>query len=164
MTQAKRVRKAKVVQAPVEQITEEQANAILDAAGTDVPLADVVKDVKRRKPSTKDRDEHGKVVRQGKNLSGNMPFRRKLYFFDLEQKAKPDYEKAFNAAPMQVRLIMKYMEEEGISTVDDAQIGAEIAGGAINSGKLNSKIDPAALFAYYRRVMETLGLRLATTK
>lgn len=145
---------------PVEQITPEQAEAMLDAQST-AALVDVVKDTKRRKPSAAERDEAGKVKRAGKNLSGNQPFRAKHYYYDLDFKSTPDYDKAFNAAPMQVRLIMRYMEENGITTSEDAERGSEIAGGAINSGLLKSKIDPAALFAYYRRVMERLGLTLA---
>jgi hypothetical protein len=142
-------------------LSEDEATALLDRAGENVALADLVKEVKKRKPSTAERGEDNKVVRTGRNLSGNQPFKAKLYYYDLEVKSTSDYVKAFNAAPNQVRLMMAYMEEEGITTPDDAMRGGEIAGGAINSGKLASKIDPAALFAYYRRVMETLGLRLA---
>lgn len=142
-------------------LTEDEANALLDRAGEDVDLATVVKETKKRKASSAERGEDNKVIRTGKNLSGNQPFKAKLYYFDLDVKSTADYVKAFNAAPNQVRLMMSYMEEEGITTSDDAMRGGEIAGGAINSGKLASKIDPAALFAYYRRVMETLGLRLA---
>lgn len=161
-TKPARKPRAKKVEAPVEVLTEEEGQALLDRAGEEVDLATMVKEVKKRKPSAAERNEEGKVVRTGKNLSGNQPFRGKNYYYDLDVKATVDYDKAFNAAPMQVRLIMKYMEEEGITTPDDAIRGGEIAGGAINSGKLQSKIDPAALFAYYRRVMETLGLRLAS--
>ena len=156
---AKKTRAKKPVEPPVEQLTEEQADALLDGA---VDLVTVVKETKRRVQSRAERDDSGKVKRAGKNLSGNQPFRAKLYFYDLDFKDTPDYDKAFNAAPMQVRLIMRYMEENGLTTADDAERGAEIAGGAINSGLLKSKIDPAALFAYYRRVMERLGLTLAS--
>lgn len=154
--------RAKKTEAPAEVLTEAEATAILDRAGEEVALADLVKDVKKRKVSGAERDEAGKVLRTGKNLSGNQPFRAKMYFYDLDVKATVDYDKAFNAAPNQVRLIMRHMEEAGITTAEDAMRGGEIAGEAINSGKLQSKIDPAALFAYYRRVMETLGLRLAS--
>jgi len=158
---AKRVRKPKIVAPPVVEVeNEDEVNDIL-ASVDERPLAEVVKEVKRRKASNRERGEDQKVIRKGRNLSGNQPFRVKPYYYDLDVKETPDYEKAFSAAPMQVRLILKYMEEQGITTEDDAEIGAEIAGGAINSGKLQSKIDPAALFAYYRRVMERLGLRLA---
>jgi hypothetical protein len=150
--------KKPVAEAPV-QITPEEADAMLDAGSTD--LVTVVKETKRRKQSAAERDESGKVKRSGKNLSGNQPFRAKHYYYDLDFKKSPDYDKAFNAAPMQVRLIMRYMEENGLTTPEDAERGSEIAGGAINSGLLRSKIDPAALFAYYRRVMERLGLTLA---
>lgn len=159
-TTAKTARKPRAAK-KVEQLTDEQATALLDRAGETTALADIVKDVKKRKPSSAERNEEGKVVRTGKNLSGNQPFKAKLYYYDLEVKSTADYAKAFAAAPNQVRLMMQHMEEEGITTPDDAMRGGEIAGSAINSGKLASKIEPAALFAYYRRVMETLGLRLA---
>lgn len=160
---ARKPRKATIVTGAIEpqQLTDDEANALLDRAGEEVALADIVKDVKKRKPSAAERGEDGKVLRTGKNLSGNQPFKAKLYYYDLEAKKTPDYDKAFNAAPNQVRLLMNYMADEGITTADDAMRGGEICGGAINSGKLASKIEPAALFAYYRRVMETLGLRLA---
>lgn len=154
--------RAKKAEPVAEQLTEAEADALLDRAGEDVDLATVVKEVKKRKVSSAARDEEGKVKRTGVNLSGNQPFRAKMYYYDLDVKATVDYEKAFNAAPNQVRLIMRHMEEAGITTAEDAMRGGEIAGEAINSGKLVSKIDPAALFAYYRRVMETLGLRLAS--
>lgn len=145
-------------------ITETEATAILDAAAENPSdLRSIVKDVKKRKPSTRERGEEGKVIRKGRNLSGNMPFQAKLYFYDLEFAKGVEYDLAYNAAPMQVRLILKYMRETGITTADDAERGGEIAGGAINSKYLDSKIDPPALFAYYRRVMERLGLRLAET-
>lgn len=152
---------AVVAETPVV-LTEDQANELLDRAGEDVDLATVVKETKKRKASSAERGEDNKVIRTGRNLSGNQPFRAKLYFYDLEAKATLDYAKAFSAAPNQVRLLMTYMEAEGITTADDAMRGGEICGGAINSGALASKIDPAALFAYYRRVMETLGLTLAS--
>jgi hypothetical protein len=146
-------------------ITPAQADAILDAAAENpTDLRAVVKDVKKRKPSARPRDAAGKVERKGRNLSGNQPFARKYYYYDLDVKKKDGYEVAFQALPGQVRLLLKYMEAQGITTPDDALIGAEICGGAINSGSLQSKIDPAALFAYYRRVMETVGLRLSMSE
>lgn len=158
-TTTKRVRKSRAKKNVV--LTDAEANAILDAAGEEKDLTAIVKDVKKRKPSARERGEDNKVLRKGRNLSGNSPFQRKYYYFDLDQKKSADYEKAFNAAPGQVRLLMKYMEKEGITTPDDAMIGGDICGGAINTKYLESKIEPAALFAYYRRVMETLGLRLS---
>lgn len=136
----------------------------IEQEGVAEDLTIVVKDVKRRKPSSRERGDDGKVVRKGRNLSGNQPFQHKHYFYDLDFAQGDVYDKAFQVAPMQVRLILKYMKETGITTNDDALIGADIAGGAINSGYLQSKIDPAALFAYYRRVMERLGLRLASSE
>jgi hypothetical protein len=146
-----------------KKITAAEATALLDHAaetGT-VDLPTAVVETKRRKVSGKERDDTGKVLRKGRNLSGNQPFRRKPYWYDLDAKDAPGYAVAFEKAPMQVRLILKYMEDQGITTPDDAEVGGDICGGAINSGALKSKIDPAALFAYYRRVMEQLGLRLA---
>lgn len=148
-------------------ISEEEANALLDAAaeGKDTTdLTTIVKEVKRRKLSARERGEDGKVLRKGRNLSGNQPFQGKNYYYDLDFASGAKYDKAFQAAPMQVRLILKYMKETGITTPSDALRGGEIAGGAINTGYLQSKIEPAALFAYYRRVMERLGLRLASSE
>ena len=146
------IAEAPVVEPGILETIESEA-VVEDAAA-------VVKEVKRRKASSRERDEVGKVVRKGRNLSGNQPFRGKPYYYDLDA-AEEIGEAAYNAAPMQVRLILKYMREEGITTVDDALRGGEIAGGAINGGYLQSKIEPAALFAYYRRLMERLGVRLA---
>jgi len=159
-TAAKTPRKSRAKK--VEQLNETEATALLDRAGEDVDLTTIVKDVKKRKPSAAERDEAGKVVRTGRNLSGNQPFKAKHYYYDLDVRSTADYDKAFNAAPNQVRLLLSFMADEGITTPDDAMRGGEICGQAINTGKLASKIDPAALFAYYRRVMETLGLRLAS--
>lgn len=142
---------------------DEDGVGILETIESEAVVEDaaaVVKEVKRRKASSRERDEVGKVVRKGRNLSGNQPFRGKPYYYDLDA-AEEIGEAAYNAAPMQVRLILKYMREEGITTIDDAMRGGEIAGGAINGGYLQSKIEPAALFAYYRRLMERLGVRLA---
>lgn len=157
-------RKPRAKKTETIQLTEAEANALLDAGGEVTDLMTIVKEVKKRKPSPRERDETGKVVRKGRNLSGNQPFQRKHYYYDLEFAQGAEYEKAFQAAPMQVRLILKYMKDEGISTPDDAMVGGDIAGGAINRGYLQSKIEPAALFAYYRRVMERLGLRLASSE
>lgn len=162
IAKTKPTRKPRAKKVEVETLTEEEGQALLDRAGENAELVEIVKDVKKRKVSAAERGEDGKVLRTGKNLSGNQPFKAKLYYYDLDVKKTADYDKAFKAAPNQVRLMMAYMEEEGITTADDAMRGGEICGGAINSGKLASKIEPAALFAYYRRVMETLGLRLAS--
>lgn len=159
----KRVRKSRAKSKNVV-LTPAEADAILDRAGEEKDLTTIVKDVKKRKPSVRERGEDNKVLRKGRNLSGNQPFQRKFYFYDLDVKKTAKYDVAFNAAPGQVRLLLKYMENNGITTSDDAMIGADICGGAINTGALQSKIDPAALFAYYRRVMESLGLRLASSE
>lgn len=149
-------RAKKVEEAPVETGVLEHIEEMVTDKVTEV------KEVKRRKPSARERGADGKVLRKGRNLSGNQPFQGKNYYYDLEVAEGEEYDKAFQAAPMQVRLILKYMAEEGITTPDDAVRGGEIAGGAIKQGYLQSKIDPPALFAYYRRVMERLGLTLAS--
>lgn len=118
--------------------------------------------IKRRKPSTARRDAAGKVVRSGVNLSGNLPFKHKYYalkeeFADLEA-APAAYREAIAAAPQQVQLLLKFMRAEGYVEGQGAGIGGEIAGLAISKGYLKTKIAPANLFAYYRRVMEALGL------
>lgn len=118
--------------------------------------------IKRRKQSTARRDASGKIVRTGVNLSGNVPFRHKYYALRPEfvkvDKAPADYQEALKAAPMQVQLILKFMRENDYIVGNSAGIGADIAGQAINKGYLKTRIEPANLFAYYRRVMEALGL------
>lgn len=126
------------------------------------PSAEAVKAVKTRRPSTRPRDDEGRVIREGRNLSGNVPFREKFYYLDpkvaSEEKWTPEYREAEAAAPMQVRLILKHMRMSRITREDASQTGRNIADGAIRRGVLKTKIAPANLFAYYRRVLETLGV------
>lgn len=166
VTKKPRKSRAKVEKVTTETITEDEANALLDAAAEQKDTTDlkaIVKDAKKRKISPRERDEAGKVLRKGRNLSGNQPFQAKYYYYDLDFAKGAEYELAFQAAPGQVRLLLKYMKDEGITTPDDAERGGMICGAAINKGYLQSKIDPPALFAYYRRVMERLGLVLASS-
>lgn len=121
--------------------------------------------IKRRKRSTARRDASGKVIRFGTNLSGNTPFRHKYYAIAEEFSGKvlpPAYLEALAAAPMQVQLLIKFMRENGYVDGESCGIGSEIAGLAIKKGYLKTKIDPAHLFAYYRRVMEALGVKEIT--
>lgn len=118
--------------------------------------------IKRRKPSTARRDANGKVIRHGVNLSGNLPFKHKYYalreeFADLK-KTPQSYQDAIAAAPMQVQLLLKFMREHDYVEGNSAGVGGEIAGLAIKKGYVKTRIEPANLFAYYRRVMEALGL------
>jgi hypothetical protein len=126
------------------------------------PSVEMVVNAKRRKTSRKPRDDSGRVIRKGKNLSGNQPFRGKFYYlnpkFANEAEWDADYKLAESAAPMQVRLILKYMRQAKITSPEASKQGAEIAGGAINARVLTTVIPPANLFAYYRKTMETLGL------
>src|SRR5687768_13375022 len=106
----KRNRKAKVEvvdQVEVDEITEIDDDSetgvleMVENVSAERPLIEVVKETKRRKKSSAERDETGKVLRKGKNLSGNQPFREKLYFLDLDQYNSPEGQKAVEAAPMQ---------------------------------------------------------------
>jgi hypothetical protein len=126
--------------------------------------AEQLAEIKRRKPSTKDRDESGRVVRSGRNLSGNVPYRHKFYalgdeYMELAETPK-SYRDAVAAAPMQVQLILKTMRNEGIDA-DNAMRGKEIVEAALAGGYLTTKIAPANLFAYYRRILEALGVHEA---
>ena len=109
---------------------------------------DAVKAAKARLPSTNSRDKEGKVIRLGKNLSGNQPFAKKTYEVTAEAP-----EIAVRAAPNQVQLILKYMKDTSARGT-----GAEIVEGAISAGYLRTKIEPAVLFAYYRKLLEKLGV------
>lgn len=121
--------------------------------------------MKRRKPSSNERDEFGKVIRQGRNLSGNLPFRYKYYYlapFAANEAAwTAEYKIALDAAPNQVKLILRAMREAGINSAENAAIGKEIVDTAKANNLLVTKIESAVLFAYYRKLMEGLGLRQA---
>lgn len=116
---------------------------------------DKVVELKRRTPSMNERDDEGRVVRLGRNLSGNVPYRRKFYFLDTSKVN----DEALDAAPNQVKLIIKAMHNLGITSPEAAAQGGPIVERAIESGYLQTKIAPAALFAYYRRLLEALGVR-----
>lgn len=121
--------------------------------------------LKRRRPSSNDRDEDGNVIRRGKNLSRNAPFRRKFYYLDPavadERTWTEGYKQAVEAAPNQVKLILKFMRTYHITDVDTSEQGVTIVSLAMEAGMISSKIPPANLFAYYRRLLEALGVRNA---
>jgi len=121
--------------------------------------------MKRRKPSSHERDETGKVIRAGRNLSGNSPFRYKYYYLASfaanEAEWTAEYKIALDAAPNQVKLILRSMREAGNTSPDNAAIGKEIVDQAKANNLLVTKIESAVLFAYYRKLMEGLGLRQA---
>jgi hypothetical protein len=119
----------------------------IDSVETEITPENVV-ELKTRKVSQRARDEEGKVLRKGKNLSGNTPYRKKIYALTSSAPAA-----AIAAAPAQVQLILKYMAESQIEGT-----GNEIVAGAIEAGMLKTKIDPPVLFAYYRRLLEKLGV------
>lgn len=122
-------------------------------------------ELKRRRPSSNERDEEGRVVRRGKNLSHNVPFRRKFYYLDpqfADERTWTDgYRDAVNAAPNQVKLILKFMRTYHITDVDTSEQGVTIVSLAMEAKMISSKIPPANLFAYYRRLLEALGVRNA---
>lgn len=127
--------------------------------------AERLKELKRRHPSANERDETGSVVRQGKNLSGNVPFRRKFYYLSPEfadlENVPESYTEALSAAPNQVKLILRYMREFDVTNPDNAMQGKPIVDEAKARSYIQSKIPSANLFAYYRRVLEALGVREA---
>lgn len=119
-------------------------------------------ELKRRTPSTQERDENGRVVRRGKNLSRNVPFKRKFYYLDpayIDESLWTDgYREAVEAAPGQVRLILKFMRTYRIADAKTAEQGKTIVDLAKSAGFLASKIPSANLFGYYRRILEALGV------
>jgi hypothetical protein len=128
---------------------------------TESVTPDRVKNIVRRYPSLKPRDANGKIVRAGRNLSGNQPFAYKYYYLNPSLKDETQwtdgYREAFAAAPNQVKLILKAMARFYTSDRTPA-LGAQIVNKAKESGMLVSTIDSDRLFAYYRRALETLGV------
>lgn len=89
----------------------------------------------------------------------NIPWRRKYYFLDVERYEANKEE--LNKVAGQARLILKFMYENDFTGIDAAAQGETIAEAAIAKGYIKTPIEPKALFAYYRRVMEQYGLVFA---
>jgi hypothetical protein len=88
------------------------------------------------------------------------PWVRKYYSLNVELYDKSG--EMLTKAPNQVKGMLKFMREniEEIKESGGLQ-GGEIASRSINEGYIASKINPpAALFAYYRKLMESFGLIL----
>lgn len=140
----------------VEAIAEEEEDA---ENVEEIPAADpeVVKDAKRKYPSTKPRDEHGRVIRKGVRFNLNVPYKEKLYYLSKAVSSRPGWDSALAAAPPQVRAIVKAMAAE-YDVPSKASRGSIIVDYAKASGYLTTSIGSAELFAYYRRVLERLGV------
>ena len=134
-----------------------------EALEPDVEIAPptTIKQIKRRLPSMARRDDHNKVIRRGSNLSGNAPFQPKLYALDVALENPltwtAEYKASFDAAPAQACLIIRYMSENGV-VGDEGLRGCEIVEQAISKGYLKTKIEPAALYAFYARLLQALGV------
>lgn len=134
-----------------------EKSAELPASADDVKKS--IRNLRKADPSHEKSAETNRVIRAGKNLSGNVPYARKYYY--LNNDVADVILEARKKAPNQVRLMFKYMTTAGIIKEAKAGTGPDIALGAIQSGMLVTKLEPAVLFAYYRRAMETLGLVFA---
>lgn len=124
---------------------------------------DALKEIVRRYPSLGVRDKTtGKIIRAGKNLSGNAPFKYKFYALraDLLDHGSwsKDYREAREAAPKQVKDILLYMEQADVTTTGRASLGREIVEAAVTGGFLTTRIEPKVLFAYYARALQALGV------
>lgn len=108
-----------------------------------------------RRRSPKERDAEGRVIRKGRNLSGNAPWRRKFYY--LNPVAYANAKGKVDKAPGQVRIILRTMMEHGITSNGEAEQGVTVVDIAKDDG-MRTSIGSANLFAYYRRTMEDLGL------
>ena len=146
--------KDELVEALADYVDEEEEDGEdEDLDAVEIADAATLVELKKRKPSRNARDGHGRVIRQGTNLSGNTPFNRKYYGLGVKRLN----DEAVRAAPGQVQLILKYMMDHQI-TVEDPQQGHEIVAGAKAHGYLKSKIPDANLFAYYARLLQALGV------
>lgn len=136
-------------------MTKEALQAAVEAA---TPAKKVKKS---RKRSTAERDANGNVIREGRNLSGNIPFSKKYYFLNMETIDTKENQLRVESAPNQVKLIVRWMLENDVTEPENAMRGIHIVDGAKDDNVLVSKIGSAELFAYYRRVLETVGLEEA---
>lgn len=101
-------------------------------------------------------EEEPKQKKAYVNKSGNVPYKQKPYFLDMETYNQS--AEALAKAPNQVKLILKCMAEAGIVDYDAAMIGREIVDLAKKNGYLTTTIPSANLFAYYRRELEKYGV------
>lgn len=88
--------------------------------------------------------------------SGNVPYKHKYYYLDVETYRSLADEVA--KAPNQVQLILKTMLQCEFVGYDNAAIGKTIVDAGKKAGILRTTIVSAQLFAYYRRRLEQLGV------
>lgn len=84
-------------------------------------------------------------------------WRIKEYWVD--PKAYKAATEELSKAPNQVRIMMKHFAEN-FNKVENAAQGRVMCQSAIDQGGLKTVIEPAVLFAYYRKKMEEFGLKL----
>lgn len=95
------------------------------------------------------------VTKSEENVVVKKGWRIKEYYVNLEQLKLSDTSKC----PNQVQIILREMSERFNSTETAAQ-GKIVIESAIKNSSLKTVIDPAVLFAYYRKYMENYGLKL----
>ena len=83
-------------------------------------------------------------------------------FYYVDQNARKSLEN-LDKGPQQMRDMVKFMIDNGITSAAKAKQGAEIGTDAVASGAVKtSKLTGPVIFAYYARRMESdQGLRLA---
>lgn len=84
-------------------------------------------------------------------------WRIKQYYVNL--KVFKETEDLLKDAPNQVRIMMQHFASNFNSPETAAQ-GKVLCQSAIDNNSLKTVIDPAVLFAYYRKYMEQFGLTL----
>lgn len=84
-------------------------------------------------------------------------WRIKKYYVDA--KAYAEAGEALAKAPNQVKIMMAHFATE-FGDAGKADQGRVMCQSAIDKGGLKTVIEPAVLFAYYRKTMEAFGLRL----
>jgi hypothetical protein len=82
-------------------------------------------------------------------------YRIKQYYLNLEMFKLSDISKC----PNQVKIILDEMSKN-FNKIESASQGKLIVDSAIANNSLKTVIDPAVLFAYYRKYMEQFGLTL----
>lgn len=93
----------------------------------------------------------GLVIRKGKNLSGNIPWKCKYYMVDTTK------ERDLSKLAPQARNIIEFMIDAEVTDVENCAIGEHIVDGMKESGYITTPIPSANLFAYYRSKMEKFG-------
>jgi|SRR5450631_2433432 len=151
-----------IINTPVE-IDQEEMTTILEniveEEKAEKILAQVEEDAEEQLPAQVEEDVEEQLPAK------RTPFRKRYYYLNETylNDGEGNWER-FNKQPKQVRDMYHAMVSMRLVNKEKSTLGKDICAQAIDRGFVTSKIAPAVLFAYYRGNLETLGLKVDTSK